>query len=100
MSWVLTISYQRGQVFLKKELHDAPRCGKLDAQGGKLVCPKCGQPTMFRILPTTVLIDFPLYCKHCRRETVISLHKSQNQSQSQSQSLSARARTRARVSAD
>lgn len=55
---------------------------------------------MYKILPTTVLIDFPLYCKHCRRETIVNLNKSQNQSQSQSQSLRASAGTRARVSAD
>lgn len=104
MSWVFTISYERGQTFLQKELHSAPRCGKLETQGGKLLCPMCGQPTMYKILPTTALSDFPLYCKHCRRETIVSLNKSQNQSQSQSQSqshrASASARTRARVSAD
>ncbi len=52
---------------------------------GRLVCPLCGRPTQQRVRPSTRLTDFPLYCKMCKRESIV------NMSQSQSQSLSARA---------
>ena len=57
---------------------------------GKLICPLCGRPTQQRVRPTTVLTDFPLYCKLCKRESIVNM--SQNQSQCR--------QARARVSAD
>jgi hypothetical protein len=75
---------------LQKQLHDRGACAKIDLQGNKIVCPKCGHATQVKILPTTALVDFPLYCKHCRRETIVNM--SQNQSQCR--------QARARVSAD
>nr|DAI66800.1 MAG TPA: cysteine-rich protein [Caudoviricetes sp.]DAX05891.1 MAG TPA: cysteine-rich protein [Bacteriophage sp.] len=47
----------------------------------KLICPLCGRPTQQRVLPTSRLIDFPLYCKHCRKATVVNVNTSQSQSQ-------------------
>ncbi|MFR7742829.1 MAG: cysteine-rich KTR domain-containing protein [Acutalibacteraceae bacterium] len=35
----------------------------------KLICPLCGRPTQQRVLPTSRLIDFPLYCKHCKSDS-------------------------------
>lgn len=75
---------------MQKQLHTGQPCAKLDLQGNKIVCPKCGHATQVKILPTTALADFPLFCKHCRRETIVNM--SQNQSQSRE--------ARARVSAD
>lgn len=34
------------------------------------MCPICGRPTQQRVLPTTRLTAFPLFCKHCRLTTV------------------------------
>ena len=42
----------------------------LRVAGDRLVCPICGRPTQQRVLPTTRLIAFPLFCKHCRLTTV------------------------------
>ena len=45
---------------------------------GKLICPLCGRPTQQRVRPTTVLTDFPLYCKLCKRESIVNMSQSQN----------------------
>lgn len=42
----------------------------LKVAGDRLVCPICGRPTQQRVLPTTRLTAFPLFCKHCRLTTV------------------------------
>ena len=47
---------------------------------GKLICPLCGRPTQQRVLPTTTLTDFPLYCKVCRRESIVNVNMSLSQS--------------------
>ncbi len=75
---------------MQKQLHEYRACDKIDLQGDKIVCPKCGHATQVKILPTTALTDFPLFCKHCRKETIVNM--SQNQSQCR--------QARARVSAD
>ena len=35
-------------------------------------CPLCGGKTRVKLLPETVLKNYPLFCPKCRRETVIS----------------------------
>lgn len=52
----------------------------LVSTGGKLICPLCGRPTQQRVLPTTTLTDFPLYCKVCRRESIVNVNMSLSQS--------------------
>lgn len=37
-----------------------------------LRCPECGAKTRLRLLPSTVLRNFPLFCPKCRRESVIN----------------------------
>lgn len=36
-----------------------------------ICCPVCGGKTRCKARPDTVLINFPLYCPKCKRETVI-----------------------------
>ncbi len=36
-------------------------------------CPICGQKTRTKASPKTVLIDFPLYCPRCKRETIVNV---------------------------
>lgn len=38
---------------------------------GRACCPKCGRRTTVAILPTTVLIDFPLFCKFCKDNVLV-----------------------------
>ena len=52
----------------------------LVSAGGKLICPLCGRPTQQRVRPTTTLTDFPLYCKLCRRESIVNVNMSLSQS--------------------
>ena len=37
-----------------------------------ILCPACGAKTRLRLLPSTVLRNFPLFCPKCRRESVIN----------------------------
>ena len=48
---------------------------KLEARNGRAVCPICGRETQTRILSGTTLERFPLYCKHCRRTTLVEYHE-------------------------
>ena len=34
--------------------------------------PLCGAKTRLRLLQRTVLLDFPLFCPKCKRESIIS----------------------------
>ena len=37
-----------------------------------VLCPLCGGKTRLKLLPETVLKNYPLFCPKCRREIVIS----------------------------
>ena len=37
-----------------------------------VLCPLCGGKTRVKLLPDTVLKNYPLFCPKCRREIVIS----------------------------
>ena len=52
---------------------DAPI--KLDVKNGRAVCPICGRPTPTRILPGTILVNFPIYCKRCRQTSIVTYGK-------------------------
>ncbi|MBR2697293.1 MAG: conjugal transfer protein [Clostridia bacterium] len=41
-------------------------------QEGRAICPFCGHKTKQRILPDTVLENFPLFCGWCRTTTIVS----------------------------
>lgn len=38
-----------------------------------LRCPKCGSKTRDKILPQTIMINYPLYCPKCKRELLVSV---------------------------
>lgn len=38
-----------------------------------ILCPVCKSKTRTKIFEDTVLIQFPLYCPHCRREMVVDV---------------------------
>lgn len=40
--------------------------------GEWILCPVCGNKTRDRIRGDTVLINFPLYCPKCKKETLIN----------------------------
>lgn len=35
-------------------------------------CPYCGSKTRIKLLPTTELKDFPLFCPKCRRTVLVN----------------------------
>lgn len=37
-----------------------------------ILCPFCGSKTRTKLLPTTVLRDFPLFCPKCKRTVIIN----------------------------
>lgn len=37
-----------------------------------ILCPNCGAKTRARLLPDTVLRNFPLFCPKCRKESIIN----------------------------
>ncbi len=37
-----------------------------------IMCPICRNKTRNRIKPKTILINFPLYCPKCKKESLIS----------------------------
>ena len=39
-----------------------------------ILCPACGAKTRLRLLPSTVLRNFPLFCPKCRYSCVIGFH--------------------------
>ena len=38
-------------------------------------CPLCGSETQEKVFEDTVLVNFPLQCPDCKRETVINVVK-------------------------
>ena len=40
--------------------------------GGRNVCPFCGSKLPLRLLPETRLKDLPVYCKRCKKETIVN----------------------------
>lgn len=77
---------------MENALKKAPKCAILTMQGDRAVCPSCGRISAIRLRPDTALRNFPLYCRFCRRETIVNTVEpepdaeplSQTQSQSRS----------------
>ena len=40
-----------------------------------LLCPECGSKTRIKMRSDTQLINFPLFCPKCRKETLIHVEK-------------------------
>ena len=53
---------------------------KLNTREGRAVCPICGRLTPLRILAGTILVNFPLYCKNCRRTTLVEYREPEPES--------------------
>lgn len=53
---------------------------KLRTKDGRALCPVCNRLTPLRILPGTILVNFPLYCKNCRRTTVVEYREPEPES--------------------
>lgn len=40
-----------------------------------ICCPNCGNKTRDRLREDTILMNYPLYCPKCKRETLINAKK-------------------------
>ena len=40
-----------------------------------VLCPVCSSETRVKVFEDTVLINFPLVCPHCQKETIINVVK-------------------------
>jgi len=41
--------------------------------GYLLQCPVCGGKTRTKVKPDTILVNFPLFCPKCKRETLVNV---------------------------
>lgn len=73
---------------MEKGLISDPIWATLRVRDGRAECPICGRLTGQRILDETVLVNFPLFCKHCRRDAIVNTEEPEPEPQSQSQSRS------------
>ncbi|MFV0414092.1 MAG: cysteine-rich KTR domain-containing protein [Oscillospiraceae bacterium] len=47
---------------------------EVHVENGWILCPHCGCKTRTKIKADTILVNYPLYCPKCKRETTIQLH--------------------------
>lgn len=50
-------------------------CGKMMTRGGYLLCPICQRQKVLRLLPETEGKQIAVYCKNCRKESVVNIDK-------------------------
>ena len=55
-------------------------CGKILTEDGRIICPFCGRPTQHRVRPDTAAKNLPVWCKHCRKESIVNIDESLSQS--------------------
>lgn len=56
----------------KKELTKSNICSKMIKKDRWLICPACDKK-LIKLLPTTVVQDFPLYCRYCKKEVIVNI---------------------------
>lgn len=62
------------------QLTEPPAAVRIKAKNGKAVCPICGRETQTRVRYDTSLDNFPLFCKNCRRETLVTYREPEPES--------------------
>jgi len=43
------------------------------SKGHLLLCPICNSKTRTKVMPDTILINFPLFCPKCKQEALINV---------------------------
>ena len=49
------------------------KCNVLKDESLWIRCPHCNSKTRTKVYPDTVLVNFPLYCYECKKETKIDV---------------------------
>ena len=39
----------------------------------RFICPVCGRPTQYRVRPDSQARNWPIWCKHCRQESIVNI---------------------------
>lgn len=65
-------------------LQTQEKSSTIKVQGGRAICPSCHTRTQIEIRQDTVLINYPLYCKRCKRTTLVRYGEPEPESLSQS----------------
>lgn len=47
--------------------------GKIQTKDGFILCPICGRQKVLRLLPETCGKNIPVYCRNCRKESIINI---------------------------
>lgn len=50
-------------------------CGKIKTNKRWLMCPICGKGKVLQILPSTVATDLVVFCKVCKKESVVNIQQ-------------------------
>lgn len=51
---------------------DGKRGILLVSAGDRALCPFCGAKLPLRLLPSTKIADLPVYCKRCKKTTIVN----------------------------
>lgn len=60
-------------------MHVTEKHATMVTEDGKIICPLCGRPTQHRARPDTSARSLPIWCKHCRRESIVNIDQSLSQ---------------------
>lgn len=56
-----------------KALTVSNECVKMTADGNRwLLCPVCKEQKTIRLLPSTQVKALPVYCKRCKKESIVN----------------------------
>lgn len=58
------------------ELQKTETYGKIETNQRWLLCPACGKAKVLKLLPGTQVRNLPVYCRQCRKETIVNIPKS------------------------
>lgn len=47
---------------------------------GHIICPNCGRSTQYRVRPDTHGKNWPIWCKHCRKESIVNIEEPEPES--------------------
>jgi ribosomal protein L37E len=54
-------------------LQSGNKCGKISTNQRWLACPVCGWQRLMRLLPETRATRLPVWCRRCKRESIVDI---------------------------
>ncbi|WP_423788654.1 cysteine-rich KTR domain-containing protein [Lawsonibacter faecis] len=62
-----------------KGLQQGINSSRIVTEDGRVICPRCGRPTQQRVRPDTTARNWPVWCKHCKQESIVNIDESLSQ---------------------